>query len=196
MSDYLKPDLPMAWRLDKAIAGTGTLGDLGSHHIDTARYLVGEIAGVMAIARVNVPEVAGHRVEVDDAFASIVTFENGMVGTILASRVAAGYGHFGSIEVDCIGGSLRYQVGKLNELQISRGPRPGLSHHPGHQAGTSSGRLLVGRQRARQPPPSDGSSASCTRSTTSSARRSGITRFPPSQRPSGTATASPKSSIT
>ena len=126
MSDYLRPDLPMAWRLDKAVAGTGTLGDLGSHHIDTARYLVGEIAEVMAIAKVNVPEVEGHRIEVDDAFASIVTFQNGMVGTIQASRVAAGYGHFGSIEVDCTGGSLRYQVGKLNELQIAEGRDQGF----------------------------------------------------------------------
>ena len=126
MSDYLRPDMPMSWRLDKAVAGTGTFGDLGSHHIDTARFLIGEIAEVMAIARVNVPEVAGHRIEVDDAFASIVTFENGMVGTIQASRVAAGYGHYGSIEVDCTGGSLRYQVGKLNELQIAEGRDQGF----------------------------------------------------------------------
>ena len=126
MSDYLRPDLPMSWRLDKAVAGTGTFGDLGSHHIDTARFLIGEIDEVMAIARVNVPEVAGHRIEVDDAFASIVTFENGMVGTIQASRVAAGYGHYGSIEVDCTGGSLRYQVGKLNELQIAEGHDQGF----------------------------------------------------------------------
>ncbi len=53
MSDYLRPDLPMAWRLDKAVAGTGTFGDLGSHHIDTARYLVGEIDEAMAWCEEN-----------------------------------------------------------------------------------------------------------------------------------------------
>ena len=36
-------DFPMVWRLDKDVAGSGALGDLGAHVIDLARYLVGEI---------------------------------------------------------------------------------------------------------------------------------------------------------
>ena len=36
-------DFPMVWRLDKEVAGSGALGDLGAHVIDLARYLVGEI---------------------------------------------------------------------------------------------------------------------------------------------------------
>ena len=36
------PDFPIVWRLDKDVAGSGTLGDLGAHIIDLARYLVGE----------------------------------------------------------------------------------------------------------------------------------------------------------
>src|SRR5829696_5212079 len=39
MSNYLQPGLDFSWRLDKKIAGTGTFGDLGAHHIDLARYL-------------------------------------------------------------------------------------------------------------------------------------------------------------
>ena len=85
----------MSWRLDQKGAGLGTFGDLGSHHIDTARYLIGEIKDVFASARINIPLVEGKKIEVDDAFASIVTFDSGMLGTIEASRVAAGYGHFG-----------------------------------------------------------------------------------------------------
>ena len=126
MSDYLDPTLKMSWRLDHKVAGLGTFGDLGSHHIDTARYLIGEIKDVFATARINVPEVEGKKVEVDDAFASIVTFDSGMVGTIEASRVAAGYGHFGRIEVDCTKGSLQFQVGKLNELNIAEGINKGF----------------------------------------------------------------------
>ena len=34
------------WRLDKTVAGSGALGDLGAHVIDLAHYLVGEIASV------------------------------------------------------------------------------------------------------------------------------------------------------
>jgi len=126
MSDYLNPDLGMSWRLDRKVAGTGTFGDLGSHHIDAARYLIGEIDEVAAIAKVNVPEIGGRAVEVDDSFASIVRFESDIIGSIQASRVAAGYGHFGNIDVDCTNGSLRYQVGKLNELQIAEGLNQGF----------------------------------------------------------------------
>jgi predicted dehydrogenase len=34
------------WRFDRAVAGSGALGDLGAHVVDLARYLVGEIASV------------------------------------------------------------------------------------------------------------------------------------------------------
>src|SRR3982751_6821789 len=36
------------WRSDRAVAGSGALGDLGAHVVDLARYLVGEIASVAA----------------------------------------------------------------------------------------------------------------------------------------------------
>ena len=38
----------MIWRLDKQAAGSGALGDLGSHIIDLARFLVGEMKSVSA----------------------------------------------------------------------------------------------------------------------------------------------------
>ena len=121
MSDYLQPDLKYSWRLDKDIAGTGTYGDLASHHIDVARYLVDEIAEVSSISRVNVTEAEGRRIDVDDSFVSTIRFQNGLIGCIQASRVAAGYGHYGLIEVDCTKGSLRYEVGELNTLYIAEG---------------------------------------------------------------------------
>ena len=37
------------WRFDKALAGSGAIGDLASHVVDLSRYLVGEIAEVSAI---------------------------------------------------------------------------------------------------------------------------------------------------
>ena len=39
------------WRFEKATAGSGSLGDLGAHVIDLARYLVGEITEVAAITQ-------------------------------------------------------------------------------------------------------------------------------------------------
>src|SRR5579884_4116532 len=45
------PDFPMVWRLDRGLAGSGALGDLGTHIIDLAHYLVGELTSVSAITK-------------------------------------------------------------------------------------------------------------------------------------------------
>ncbi len=119
MNNYLQKDLPFSWRLDKKVAGTGTFGDLGAHHIDAARFIVGEIAEVGTLARIAVPEVGGRKVEVDDGFVSIIAFENGVMGTIEASRVAAGYQHTSRFQVDGTKGSVRFDVMRLNEIEIA-----------------------------------------------------------------------------
>lgn len=119
MNNYLQKDLPFSWRLDRKIAGSGTFGDLGAHHIDAARFIVGEIAEVGTLARIAVPEIDGRKVEVDDGFVSIISFERGAIGTIEASRVAAGYQHTSRFQVDGTKGSLRFDVARLNELEIA-----------------------------------------------------------------------------
>ena len=83
-------DFPMVWRLDKEVAGSGALGDLGAHVIDLARYLVGEIASVSASTRTFVKDREGGTVDVDDAVESVVDFADGAVGTIEATRFASG----------------------------------------------------------------------------------------------------------
>src|SRR4051812_36976274 len=83
-------DFPMVWRLDKAVAGSGALGDLGAHVIDLARYLVGEIAAVSASTRTFITDRDGATVDVDDAVEAVVDFEQGAVGTIEASRFCPG----------------------------------------------------------------------------------------------------------
>ncbi|MCK9906797.1 Gfo/Idh/MocA family oxidoreductase, partial [Frankia sp. Cpl3] len=47
---------PLSWRFRKNIAGSGALGDIGTHVIDFARYLVGDISEVMAVANTWIPE--------------------------------------------------------------------------------------------------------------------------------------------
>src|SRR5262249_37445954 len=41
---------PRWWRMDKKVAGSGALGDLGAHIIDLGRFLVGEFRSVSALA--------------------------------------------------------------------------------------------------------------------------------------------------
>ncbi|CAN5702218.1 hypothetical protein BH18ACI4_BH18ACI4_02220 [soil metagenome] len=54
LQDWLvDPDFPRVWRLEKAIAGSGALGDLLSHSIDLAQHLVGEITEVSGLLKTS-----------------------------------------------------------------------------------------------------------------------------------------------
>jgi predicted dehydrogenase len=106
------------WRFDKGLAGSGALGDLGAHVIDLARYLVGEIATVSASTRTFYPDRG-----VDDAFESVVDFENGALGTIEASRFAPGRKNAFAWEINGSKGSLAFELESLNELQWSEGTK-------------------------------------------------------------------------
>ncbi|MBA3408766.1 MAG: Gfo/Idh/MocA family oxidoreductase [Solirubrobacterales bacterium] len=104
------------WRFDKALAGSGALGDLGAHVIDLARYLVGEIETVSAMTATFQP---GR--EVDDAVESVVAFENGAVGTIEASRFCQGRKNHFAWEINGSKGSLAFDLERINELEHSEG---------------------------------------------------------------------------
>jgi len=119
----MDPNFPMTWRLDKAVAGSGTLGDLGSHIIDLARYLVAEPTRVMAMTKTFIderPTANGGRakVDVDDAFVSLVEFENGALGTLEASRFAAGRKNYEVLEINGEHGSIRFNMERMNELEV------------------------------------------------------------------------------
>ena len=101
------------WRFDKALAGSGALGDLGAHVIDLARYLVGEIESVAGTTATFKP---GR--EVDDAFESVIAFDNGAVGTLEASRFATGRKNALTWEINGSKGSLAFDLERLNELQV------------------------------------------------------------------------------
>jgi predicted dehydrogenase len=120
---------PAAWRFDPQRAGTGVLGDIGSHSIDLARYLVGEIAQVSAAVRTIVP---GRRV--DDHFVAAVEFESGVIGTLEGSQLARGRANSNAFEVNGTKGSLSFDVERLNELEVAdeHGFRRLLVTEPAH----------------------------------------------------------------
>jgi predicted dehydrogenase len=101
------------WRFDKEAAGSGALGDLGAHVIDLSRYLVGEIETVAALTATFQP---GRNV--DDAVEAVVGFEGGAVGTIEASRFAAGRKNAFRWEINGSKGSIAFDLERLNELQV------------------------------------------------------------------------------
>jgi predicted dehydrogenase len=119
----MDPNFPMVWRLDAATAGSGALGDLGSHIIDLGRFLVGEFASVSALTTTFIKERQTEgggtaQVGVDDAFEAVVQFENGAVGTLEASRFALGRKNHNCFEINGEKGSIAFNMERLNELEV------------------------------------------------------------------------------
>jgi predicted dehydrogenase len=128
----------LIWRLDKQAAGSGAIGDLGAHIIDLGRFLVGEITGVSALTKTFIkerPKLDGSglgKVDVDDAFAAAIEFENGAIGTLECSRFCAGRKNYNCLEVNGEKGSIRWNLERLNELEVfwvGEGPKETQGFH-------------------------------------------------------------------
>jgi len=137
LQDWLSdPDAPFTWRLDSNRAGSGALGDLGAHSIDTAQWLTGDhIEGVSATMRTFVDtrpllgEQVGlggraerggprERVTVDDAVAFTAQFAAGALGVFEATRMATGRRNANRIELNGDRGSLAFDFERMNELEL------------------------------------------------------------------------------
>jgi predicted dehydrogenase len=101
------------WRFDPNAAGSGALGDLGTHVIDLARYLVGELKTVSGFVRTFLP---GRRV--DDALEAAVEFERGAVGTVEGTPLALGRRNALQWEINGSDGSLAFDMERMNELEV------------------------------------------------------------------------------
>jgi predicted dehydrogenase len=119
------PKFPLLWRLQKNLAGSGALGDLASHSVDLARFLVGEITEVAGAMETFIkrrplpgnPKKSG-TVTVDDAAIALVRFANGAMGSIEASRMAPGRRNYNRFEINGSEGSLAFDLERMNELEV------------------------------------------------------------------------------
>jgi predicted dehydrogenase len=120
----IDPAFPITWRLKKAECGSGALGDIGSHIIDLGRFLCGEFKAVSAVSRTFIkerynPETGKNQeVDVDDAIASAVEFENGAIGTIEASVFSSGRKNHNTIEINAEKGSIWWDAENMNNLNV------------------------------------------------------------------------------
>lgn len=129
------PKAPLSWRFNKEKAGSGTLGDIGTHIIDAARMLVGEFESVNSIVKTFVPErplPAGRffgqrgeassemgKVDVDDAALTMIQFNDGVYGTIEVTRNAWGHHNQLGFEIHGTLGSIAFDYQRLNELRVA-----------------------------------------------------------------------------
>jgi predicted dehydrogenase len=128
------PASPRVWRLEKARAGSGALGDIASHSLDLARFLVGEIREVSGMLETFVTErpledgSGVGPVDVDDAALSLLRFENGAIGSVEATRFAPGRKNHNRFEINGSLGSLAFDLERLNELEFyeEAGPESGF----------------------------------------------------------------------
>lgn len=130
--DYMADEsIPFSWRCITEKAGTGTLGDLGSHLIGLALFLIGPIERLSAsIATPHqkraIAEQAGKfgEVENEDIATALLQFESGISGVISSSRVAWGSKNRLAFEIHGSKGTLRFDQERLNELELFQSDVP------------------------------------------------------------------------
>ena len=119
------PSFPLVWRLQSGVAGSGALGDIFSHIVDLARYLVGEFREVCAITEIFVKQrplkkngrVKG-KVTVDDTVSMIGRFRNGALASLEATRFAPGRKNSITLEINGSGGSFFFDLEEMNRLKF------------------------------------------------------------------------------
>ena len=80
---------PQTWYFSRDQAGGGILNWLGCHWLDLMCYLTG--ADVERVAAIEA-NVGGHDIDVEDAAAVSLGFDNGMIGSLHAGYFTSGYG--------------------------------------------------------------------------------------------------------
>ncbi len=131
------PDSPLSWRFQKKIAGSGSIGDIATHVVDLAHYLVGPIAEVNALtttynktrplqqggvdklgAAEKATDAERGEVDVDDEVVSMLKFEGGAIGSLEATRNAYGRNNFITLEIHGTKGSIHFNYERRDELQV------------------------------------------------------------------------------
>ena len=142
LQDWLSDEnAPLTWRMDKAKAGSGALGDIGAHIIDAAQFVTDQhITGVSALMETFVKErpvggdlvglggrgdvgadVPKGPVTVDDAALFTARFDGGPIGIFEATRFALGRRNALRLEVNGSRGSLAFDFEDMNTLMFYDG---------------------------------------------------------------------------
>jgi len=138
LQDWADESVPLAWRFDGTLAGSGAHGDLNAHIIDMTRFVTGqeitEICGAVAETFIRTRRrMAGSaaggiaaglksagrtgRVTVDDTVLFLARFAGGAVASFEAARQATGNQNRNGFEINGTKGALRFNFERMNELE-------------------------------------------------------------------------------
>jgi predicted dehydrogenase len=137
-SDYAAhPEGALTWRYERQRGGSGVLGDLASHGVDLAWYVLGDIESLVADTAIFLTQrarptgaTAGHvraaggqmgPVENEDYVSSLLRFASGARGVLEASRIAVGEQNNYGFEVHGTKGAVFWDFRRMNELGVSIG---------------------------------------------------------------------------
>jgi predicted dehydrogenase len=125
--EFADPDTPFDWRFDRRTGGT-TIADLGSHLIDMAIWMAGDIAEISAQSETFVKERAdpekpgtNQPVTIDDASSGLMRFAGGARGVLEVARTCVRRPCDFTVEANGTKGTLRFEYARLNELQFGDG---------------------------------------------------------------------------
>ena len=141
LTDYAAhPGSPLSWRYAVDRGGHGVLGDLASHGVDLLRFVLGDVAGVMAQTAIHVPkrpvaDAQGHyavldvddpglqlgEVENEDYVVAVLRMAGGALAVCEANRSAVGEQNNYALEVHGTRGLVRWDFRRPGELQVSAG---------------------------------------------------------------------------
>ena len=138
LTDYAAhPGGVLSWRFENARGGDGVVGDLVSHGIDLVRYLVGEVATVVAegglfVAERPLPSASGShyevatggplgRVENLDYLSALMRTDAGVAVQLESSRVSVGDQNNYGFEIHGTQGSVAWDFRRMSELRVSAG---------------------------------------------------------------------------
>lgn len=145
LQDWADESVPLAWRFDKKLSGSGAHGDLNAHIVDMVRFVTGqevtEIAGAIAETFIKKRQLmsgvaaggiaaglAGSGemgdVTVDDTVSFLARFSGGAVGSFEACRQATGNQNRNGFEINGTKGSIKFDFERMNELEFYDGTRP------------------------------------------------------------------------
>ncbi len=137
LQDWAGPDTPLMWRFQGEVAGSGALGDLCAHTIDTARFITGdevnEVVGATmetvikerVILEGGGGEISGRGAAtsqkmgastVDDIVLFIARMESGALATFEATRLSTGHKNANRIEIHGELGAISFNFERMNEL--------------------------------------------------------------------------------
>lgn len=145
LQDWADENVPLLWRFEKELAGSGAHGDLNAHIIDMTRFVTGqeivEVAGAIVETFIKQRKRVGGGssggiaagasagegmgpVTVDDTVLFLARFSGGAVASFEAARQATGNQNRNGFHINGSKGSIRFDFERMNELDYYDATRP------------------------------------------------------------------------